>query len=111
MFGMNGGNSVDDFKYMQDKCDEYQIPFFTHHIPMRSADPSNRTEEQNAIVEQFINEYAHIKESARFDIATAINGDITQGGSVDMSPDGVHPNTETHVKMFNRLLIDTPMIF
>lgn len=111
MFGMNGGNSVDTFKYMQDKCDEYQIPFFAHHIPMRSADPSSRTEEQNAIVEQFLNEYAHIKESARFDIATAKNGDITQGGSTDMSPDGVHPNTETHVKMFNRLFIDTPMIF
>jgi hypothetical protein len=110
MFGANGGNSVRSFINMQDYCDEFSVPFIVHHMPTNSN--ASRYSEQTAILEDFILNHAHIKQSARFDISTAIGGIPANG--VDLSKfgdSGVHPNDLGHQLMFNRMQMDCPLMF
>ena len=108
MFGMNGGNSLKTFRRHQEICDRYFVAYVVHYMP--AAKSTDFYKQQAAITEQFLNEYAHIKYSARFDIATSLNGNPDDGYNPTYG-DGKHPNTNGHVKMYNRLRIDTPALF
>lgn len=111
-YGANGGNSIELFKQCQDYCDEHNVKFIVNHMSTTKsadADPSTTYIEQTAIIEEFIRDYAHIKSSARFDFATAINGNPNEGVNTSLMADGrVHPNDVGHERMCNRLFIDLP---
>ena len=49
--------------------------------------------------------------TARFDIATAINNDVSQGKNTALFADTYHPNSNGHIAMFNRLKSDCNILF
>jgi len=110
MFGANGGNSIASFLQMQDECDKYGVTFLVHHMPCNTN--VARYNAETAIIQNFINNYAFVKQSARFDIATAIDGVPANGYDATKFGDaGVHPNDIGHQAMFNRMLMDCPILF
>ena len=108
MTGLNNGNSVNAFKQMQDYCDQQGIKYIVHHIPYGAGMYADRYEAQTQIIEEFITENAHIKESARFDYATAIKGDISNGYDSSLFVDQAHCNEEGHKHLFRRMIFDCP---
>ena len=49
--------------------------------------------------------------TTRFDIATSVNNDISQGKNTKLFADGIHPNKLGHIAMFNRLKSDCNILF
>lgn len=49
--------------------------------------------------------------TTRFDIATAINNDVSQGRNTALFADSLHPNSDGHIAMFNRLKSDCNILF
>lgn len=107
MYGMNSGNTISRYKEIQNKCDEYHVPVIFQRMPMSSSIDKYNT--NVGITEKFVNDFAHIKYSAKFDVATALNGNPSDGYNSELT-DGTHPNNEGHIRMFNRLRIDVPIM-
>ena len=50
--------------------------------------------------------------TVRFDIATALNNDVSQGANTSLFvSDGLHPNADGHKAMFDRIKVDLPFLF
>lgn len=49
--------------------------------------------------------------SVRYDIATAVNNDVSQGQNSSIFADGLHPNATGHQAMFDRIKVDVPELF
>ena len=49
--------------------------------------------------------------TARFDIATAKNNDVSQGKNTALFADWLHPNSDGHIAMFNRIISDCNILF
>lgn len=115
-FGTNGGNT-------QIQADElykayyvniailqsFGIKVIVNHIPNNKA--FNNAAVQNAAIEKIVNDICIVKESGRYDLATSVNGDLSQGCNISVMPDGLHPNAEGHLRQFHRLMTDVPSLF
>jgi lysophospholipase L1-like esterase len=95
--GTNGGNTLTNLTTLRDSIKTMgAVPIF-NHIPMHNSNTSSI----NAVIDQLD------CDGAKFDVATAINNNPTDGKNTSMyNTDGVHPNALGHAAMATRFLND-----
>lgn len=110
LIGENGGNTPEKLQQLIDKCSAINCDIIIHR---RSC--TNRLSAEDLIASN--NQIADTgKNGARFDIATALNNDPSQGANSELLGEGdvptaCHPNIQGQKEMYNRLLIDTPEMY
>lgn len=110
LIGENGGNTPEKLQQLIDKCSAINCDIIIHR---RSC--TNRLSAEDLITSN--NQIADTgKNGARFDIATALNNDPSQGANPELLGEGdvptaCHPNIQGQREMYNRLLIDTPEMY
>lgn len=107
--GFNGeGITKERVAEVQSLCDQINCKLLINHICCSKDGAQDRI---NKVVEELG------YRGARFDIATAINGDPTHssdgssGCDLTLFVDGIHPNLLGSQRCFDRLLLDLPELF
>lgn len=101
--GTNGGNTLEKLNQLIEKINDIGS------IPIINCVPCTSTSTQSAINNPILSLGT---KCVRFDIATALNYDLSQGYDPSLfNNDGVHPNEDGYEKMYNRVIMDVPEIF
>ncbi|MFA2694498.1 SGNH/GDSL hydrolase family protein [Bacillus mycoides] len=106
--GTNGNvemNSIANYTQIKTLCLNNGIKLILNHIPAGGPNATIYFKEKNANID------AVSEDGVKFDIATAVNNDINNGGDSTLFADGIHPNYNGSLKMFNRIKIDKPELF
>lgn len=108
--GTNFGNTKERLRMLIDGILSIGATPILNHIPMMVN--KNDTIATNTLIDEVMAEYGIKISCARMDVATAINGDPTQGQDSSLFvSDHVHPNNAGHLKMYHQLFIDVPEMF
>ena len=98
--GTNGGNTQELFNTLKTTIESYGcIPIITVPPIMNSI---------NTVREYILNLNTL---TVRFDIATAVDNDLSKGKNYSLFYDGTHPNEAGNRAMFNRMKVDIKEIF
>lgn len=106
--GTNGSvemNSITNYTQIKTLCENNGIKLILNHIPAGGPNANVYYKEKNANID------AVSEDGVKFDIATAVNNDINNGGDIALLTDGIHPNYNGSLKMFNRIKVDKPELF
>ena len=108
--GTNGGNSVTALTNIINKILEIGSIPIINHIP---ADTNNRYIGYNSTIDEAIALFDTKILCCKFDLATSVNYDISQGynSSLFVNGNSVHPNEAGCLKMYQRVKIDCPELF
>lgn len=106
--GTNGSvamNSIAKYTQIKNLCESNGIKLILNHIPAGGPNATIYFKEKNANID------AVSDDGVKFDIATAVNNDINNGGDSALFTDGIHPNYNGSLKMYNRIKVDKPELF
>ncbi|EJR51759.1 hypothetical protein IIO_06292 [Bacillus cereus VD115] len=106
--GTNGSvamNSIAKYTQIKSLCESNGIKLILNHIPAGGPNTTINYKEKNTNID------AVSDDGVKFDIATAVNNDINNGGDSTLFTDGIHPNYNGSLKMFNRIKVDKPELF
>ena len=101
-------------------CDVIGAKLILNHIPMRRGIAGTETDSTDTRVTDAINPLidAAIADNAdkgilccKFDVATALNFDPSQGQDMSLFVDTAHPNADGYLRMLNQMKIDCPELF
>lgn len=114
--GANGGNSVDKFNQLKQKCDDIGCTLYLcYNVCYTSTVEERKHQYVNSMIENWSSSNNII--GARYDIATAANNnpvnDESQLPNEDLfsrntQPYNLHPNKAGQIEMYKRLPIDLP---
>lgn len=104
--GTNPGNTEANLTALVNGVRAFGVEIVLNHIPCHTLGVHV---ERNAIIKSVCDKLK--VPSMRFDIATALNNDPSQGLDPALfAADGVHPNEAGGIKMYERLAIDCPLL-
>lgn len=92
------------YQEIKQKADEIGTNLILNHIPIMVGNPTGCVRRNNEIAQIGV-------DSCRFDLATSINNDPSQGGNSALYTDGTHPNYGGSIAMFDRMKLDVPYLF
>lgn len=92
------------YQEIKQKADEIGTNLILNHIPIMVSNPTGCVRRNNEISQIGV-------DSCRFDLATSINNDPSQGGNSSLYTDGTHPNYGGSIAMSNRMKLDVPYLF
>lgn len=96
--GTNGGGTQDDFNRLKQLIESYGA------TPIVNVPPCVSDDVPQSWWDYILNLGV---QSARFDIATALNNDPEDGRNTALYADSAHPNADGHLEMYKRFIIDT----
>lgn len=102
--GTNGSISAAQITSWNDFCETNGIKFILNCVPVSKTPSTYPWADKNSTI------LAAGILGARFDIATALNGDPDDGADDSLFGDDVHPNAEGQEKMYERFLMDVQII-
>lgn len=104
--GTNGGNTTSNLNEVISLCKKYGS------TPILCTTPQLRRNTGISYTNQTIINVAKSNNIpvVRFDIATSLNYDLSQGQDESQFHDSVHPNAQGGENMYNRLFIDAPCL-
>jgi lysophospholipase L1-like esterase len=98
--GTNASNALEKYQQIKSLCDNNGIELILNHIPCAS----------NVATYDYITRNNTIDQvgvlGCKFDVATAINNEVSQGYNASFFGDGIHPNYTGSIAMYNRVKID-----
>lgn len=102
--GTNGTITSAQITSWKDFCETNGIKFILNCVPVSKTPSTHPWADKNSAI------LAAGILGARFDIATALNGDPDDGADASLFGDDVHPNAEGQEKMYERFLMDVQII-
>lgn len=102
--GTNGTITSAHITYWKNFCESNGIKFILNCVPVSKVPSTYPWADKNSTI------LAAGILGARFDIATALNGDPDDGADASLFGDDVHPNAEGQEKMYERFLLDVQII-
>ena len=92
------------FTSLKSACENNGIQLILNHIPMLNGKTSDCIR-VNGIIDSLN------LDGAKFDIATAVDNNPSNGCNTSLFVDGTHPNVSGSQKMYERMKIDLPYLF